>query len=132
MVSHNDVVIGKESVTRACGHEAILIHYQDDPFRAARREKLQKKRCHECGRKASDEHNVQQQSKTVRKGSEMKALPTGTTLLLALQTDGWHGSLKLPDDGLVDADAPGLMGLISKLSRKALAAQGVKVQGKVK
>jgi len=60
MSSFSGAVIGREQVTRRCGCVVEFLHYESDPFRAARKQKMQQKRCPPCGKKASDTFSAQQ------------------------------------------------------------------------
>jgi len=60
MSSFSGAVIGREQVTRRCGCVVEFLHYESDPYRAARKEKMQQKRCPPCGKKASEVFSAQQ------------------------------------------------------------------------
>jgi hypothetical protein len=126
-----------ETITRLCSCSVEFTPH-GDRFDDARREKLRKKRCPECGRKQNEEDNRSGKnsqpstaSGKVKKGKEVSMLPLNATVLLNLQADGWHGRLNA--DGVeVETVSAGAMGILSKLARKWLSARGKKLQGQVK
>jgi len=108
---------------------------REDGFDEARREKLRRKRCPECGRLKNAEDNarqlVERPSGRVKKGQESKHLPDDTRIVIWRRDDGhWLGTLRA--GGIqVETASPGTMGLISKLARKYLRDAGAKLTGKV-
>lgn len=139
MSSWKGNIIEIEYVLRPCGHMSPFNHYEHDPYREQRRQKMMNRgRCKSCIEKANAENNARQTAgkpRKVKKGQEMKMLPAGTQLAMVKQVDGWIGrinNLAMPVPGsTLEAEAPGAMGLMNKLARKYLRAVGVNITGKV-
>jgi hypothetical protein len=124
-----------ETLTRGCGCPAEMPVYLGEPkaHTDGRRNRLTTTRCTACGQKFSREHNEKQNAtKPVKKGSEVKALPEGTFLVLRRREADWLGYLgDVECVNRIEAQASGLMALISKLARKWCVENGKKVSGKV-
>ncbi len=126
--------MAEELITRACGH-TFAFAPKGDGYDGARRDKWRRTNCRECGKIANDEHNRAQTMAAnvpkIAKGSEVKALPIGTVIVMTRKEDGvWHGVLSA-EEVQVEAVTAGLMGLASKLARKWLATRGRKLTGRV-
>lgn len=123
-----------EQITRACGH-VVEFAPQGDQWDDARRAKIRATRCPACGRAKNLEDNaaqaVSRPSGRVKKGSGIKLIPVGTEVTLRLTADGWQGVMSA-GGVTVESKTGGAMGIISKLARKWLAANGAKLTGKVK
>lgn len=133
MSSHSDTIIGLEVLARACGCRQDFAHYNRDPYRKERREKFCRTRCPPCGAKANAEHNARQEAarpagkaRSGKKGCVLKRIPRGAVIEMTRDEDSgeWYGSLSI--NGLIAAEASGgsVIGLVSALARKWLAANG--------
>jgi hypothetical protein len=108
-----------ETITRLCGH-TVEFAPRGDGYDNARRAKLRGKRCGPCGVAKNLEDNAQARAKPrMRKGQELKLLPSGSQILLSF--DGvWRGSLSSPGLDLLTAEGTSALGVIQKLGKKYL------------
>jgi hypothetical protein len=150
-VSERNIESGErwvETLTGSCGHEKIVAMFGGPPENSEwRREKHRARPCLACAAARDLELQVAQKRSAaeararriaagepvrVKKGQEVKDLPSGARLGLVRGDDGsWTGILSVPGSAAVECSATGLMSLVSKLARRHLAERGAKLRGRV-